>query len=124
MMMVRWKVLDTMLSLNSKLDADKSRRPVEFKLGDQVLSTQHIRLDSEAERPWRKLRPVFCGPYGISERVGRAAYPLLEVPTQVIGSNLVEKILTGLNRVGKNGDPVRPGSAKVSAFSGVWPGLT
>jgi hypothetical protein len=57
--------------------ADKSRRPVEFKVGDQVLlSTQHIRLDSDAERPCRKLRPVFCGPYAITERVGRAAYRL------------------------------------------------
>ena len=45
-------------------NANKSRRDVQFEIDDQVLlSSAHIHLASQANRPSKKLQHRFIGPY-------------------------------------------------------------
>ena len=53
--------------------ADFYRRPITYKVGDQVLlATEHLRPDATI----RKLSPKKCGPFKITEKVGFNAYKL------------------------------------------------
>jgi len=65
---------------NQERNANKSRRDVSFKIGDQVLlSANHINLASQALRPTKKLQHRFIGPYNITHKVSAVAYRL-ELP--------------------------------------------
>ena len=65
---------------NQETNANRSRRPLTFAVGDQVLlSSAHITLASQAARPSRKLQPRFIGPYRILQQVSPVAYKL-ELP--------------------------------------------
>ena len=63
--------------------ANRSRREVEFSVGDQVLlSASHINLASQAQRPSKKLQHRFIGPYKIIQKISPVAYKL-ELPETV-----------------------------------------
>jgi hypothetical protein len=63
-----------------KQQADKKRRDVKFKVGDQVLlSTHNIKLKSRFNT---KLLPRFMGPFMILECIGPVAYRL-ELPDNI-----------------------------------------
>jgi hypothetical protein len=65
---------------NQEKYANQSRRDVSFSVGDQVLlSSSHIHLASQAQRPSRKLQARFIGPYPILAKVSPVAYKL-ELP--------------------------------------------
>ena len=65
---------------NQEKYANQSRRDVSFSVGDQVLlSSYHIHLASQAQRPSRKLQARFIGPYPIIAKVSPVAYKL-ELP--------------------------------------------
>jgi hypothetical protein len=62
--------------------ADRHRRPVAFKVGDQVLlSTEHLTLLGETKRT-RKFTERFLGPYRVKRVVNANAYEL-ELPPQL-----------------------------------------
>ena len=61
-------------------NANRSRRMLEFKENDQVLlSSAHINLASQAQRPSRKLQARFIGPFRIIQKISTVAYKL-ELP--------------------------------------------
>jgi hypothetical protein len=63
-----------------KEQADKSRRPVTFAVGDRVLlSTENISVAAHSNRPSKKLEPKFVGPFRIIEKVNDNAFKL-ELP--------------------------------------------
>lgn len=60
--------------------ADKTRRPVDFIVGDLVmLNTRHISLAAHSNRPSAKLEPLFAGPFKIIEQINNNAFKL-ELP--------------------------------------------
>jgi hypothetical protein len=62
---------------NQEKNANKSRRDVQFEIGDQVLlSSSHINLASQAKRPSKKLQHRFIGPYQIIQKISPVAYKL------------------------------------------------
>src|SRR4051794_29417621 len=65
---------------NQEKYANQHRRDVSFAVGDQVLlSSSHIHLASQAQRPTRKLQARFIGPYSVIAKVSPVAYKL-ELP--------------------------------------------
>jgi hypothetical protein len=65
---------------NQEKNANKSRRDVQYNVGDQVLlSAHHINLASQANRPSKKLQHRFIGPYKIIKKISTVAYKL-ELP--------------------------------------------
>src|SRR3954453_1588809 len=65
---------------NQEKYANQHRRDVSFSIGDKVLlSSSHIHLASQAQRPTRKLQARFIGPYTIIAKVSPIAYKL-ELP--------------------------------------------
>src|SRR3954470_24330625 len=65
---------------NQEKYANQHRRDVAFSVGDKVLlSSSHIHLASQAQRPTRKLQARFIGPYHIIAKVSPVAYKL-ELP--------------------------------------------
>src|SRR3954454_11492024 len=65
---------------NQEKYANQHRRDVSYAVGDQVLlSSSHIHLASQAQRPTRKLQARFIGPYHIIAKVSPVAYKL-ELP--------------------------------------------
>src|SRR3954463_552135 len=65
---------------NQEKYANQHRRDVSFSVGDKVLlSSFHIHLASQAQRPTRKLQARFIGPYTIIDKVSPVAYKL-ELP--------------------------------------------
>src|SRR3954453_2807375 len=68
---------------NQEKYANQHRRDVSFSVGDKVLlSSSHIHLASQAQRPTRKLQARFIGPYTIIAKVSPVAYKL-ELPTSL-----------------------------------------
>ena len=62
---------------NQEKNANKSRRDVQFQVDDQVLlSSNHINLASQANRPSKKLQHHFIGPYRIIQKISPVAYKL------------------------------------------------
>lgn len=65
-----------------KLQADKSRRPAPFKVGDKVLlSTEHISVAAHRHRPSKKLEPQVVGPFKIIAKHNDNAFELELPPT-------------------------------------------
>ena len=57
--------------------ANQHRRNEQFKIGDQVLlSTAHLTAQADVQRPLKKFRPKFIGPYPISAVISSTAYRL------------------------------------------------
>jgi len=60
-----------------KQHADKSRRGMEYKVGEMVyLKIQPYKLKKLAKRINQKLSPRYYGPYEIVEKIGEVAYSL------------------------------------------------
>ena len=58
-------------------NANRSRREVEYQVGDQVLlSSNHINLASQARWPSKKLQHQFTGPYRVIQKVSPVAFKL------------------------------------------------
>jgi transposase InsO family protein len=65
-----------------KAQADKTRRPSPFSVGDMVLlSTENISAAAHANRPSKKLEPKYIGPFKIIEKVHENAFKLELPPT-------------------------------------------
>src|SRR4051812_13666004 len=65
---------------NQEKYANQHHHDISFSVGDQVLlSSSHIHLASQAQRPSRKLQACFIGPYTIISKVSPVAYKL-ELP--------------------------------------------
>src|SRR3954451_3068436 len=65
---------------NQEKYANQHHRNISFSVGDQVLlSSSHIHLTSQAQRPSRKLQAHFIGPYPVIAKVSPVAYKL-ELP--------------------------------------------
>ena len=65
-----------------KHQADKSRRPAPFKVGDKVLlSTEHISIAAHRNRPSKKLEPQAIGPFEIIAKHNDNAFELDLPPT-------------------------------------------
>lgn len=63
--------------------ANEHRTELTFSPGDQVLlSTLHITVDNQANRPSQKLAPRFTGPYKVLERIGQVSYKL-DIPSNL-----------------------------------------
>lgn len=68
-----------------KNQEDKSRRELEFQVGDLVyLKLQPYRQQSVATRACAKLAPRYYGPFDVIQRVGKVAYKLQLPPTSRI----------------------------------------
>src|SRR3954463_12436004 len=66
---------------NQEQFANKKRRDLTFSVGNQVLlSTKNIDLASQANRPSRKLKHRFIGPYTVTQQISPVAYKL-DLPT-------------------------------------------
>ena len=67
----------TLAKANQEKNANKSRRELEFNVGDQVLlNSNHIHLASQALRPSKKLQHRYIGPYSIITKISPVAYKL------------------------------------------------
>jgi transposase InsO family protein len=67
----------TLAKANQERNANKSRRDVKYQVGDMVLlSSSHINLASQANRPSKKLQHRFTGPYRIVQQVSHVAFKL------------------------------------------------
>src|SRR6185295_6831912 len=65
---------------SQKKYADKGRRDEVFKIGDLVmLSTKNIQVDTQKNRPSRKLQPRYIGPFQIIQVISDVNYKL-ELP--------------------------------------------
>src|SRR3954454_10081906 len=72
-----------MAKANQEKYANRHHRDVSFSVGDKVLlSSSHIHLASQAQRPTRKLQARFIGPYTIIAKVSPVAYKL-ELPASL-----------------------------------------
>ena len=70
----------TLAKANQERNANKSRRKVEFNVGDKVLlNSYHINLASQALRTSKKLQHRFIGPYTITTKISPVSYKL-ELP--------------------------------------------
>jgi hypothetical protein len=70
----------TLAKANQERNANKSRREVEFNVGDKVLlNSYHVNLASQALRTSKKLQHRFIGPYTIITKISPVAYKL-ELP--------------------------------------------
>jgi hypothetical protein len=58
-------------------DVRKSRRDETFQVGDFVLlSTAHLHMDNQTDRPSRKLQARFVGPFQVEAAISPVAYRL------------------------------------------------
>ena len=61
--------------------ADRKRRDVTFKVGDQVLvSTKTLTLDIDKQRPKKKLRDTYTGPFRVIARIGKSQSYRVDLP--------------------------------------------
>lgn len=59
--------------------ANTKRQDISYKVGDRVLlSTANLKLRTDG--PASKFNPRWCGPFAITERIGKVAYRL-ELPS-------------------------------------------
>ena len=62
--------------------ANQHRREEKFNIGDQVLlSTAHLTAQADVQRPLKKFRPKFIGPYPISQVISSTTYRFILLHT-------------------------------------------